>query len=104
LFDEFGDSCLVIYDVDVFRERILSAVRSQIGDWTDWDQPISYFDPYVDRNFDGIFVPFTKHHRFWYQQEYRFAWLQPESVEEALEPAFIEIGNLSDIAEIINCG
>ncbi len=59
-----------------------------------------YVDPYNSKGAD-LDVFFAKHFRYWCQREYRFAWIPPMRHTEALEPFFVELGPLTDKAELV---
>ena len=102
LFDDFNaDSCVIIREPAAFSTRLQDTVQTLIPDWIDWNQSVDYIDPYLhtEKNIDLIF---SKHFRFWYQQEYRFAWLPKRGVRTHLEPFFVELGSLAQISEIIS--
>ena len=101
LFDDFkADSCVIIREPAAFSTRLQDAVQTLIPDWLDWNQSVDYIDPYLhtEKNIDLIF---SKHFRFWYQQEYRFAWLPKRGGRTLLEPFFVELGSLEQISEIV---
>ena len=102
LFDDFGaDSCVIIREPAAFCTRLQDAMQTRLPDWLDWNQPVDYIDPYLHRekNFDFIF---SKHFRFWYQQEYRIAWIPERGGRTHLEPFFVELGSLEQISEIVS--
>lgn len=99
LFHEFeADAVLVIRDKDEFRTRLAAAVGEKIPSWPMSDGPLRYYDPYTIRR-EQLVPIFSKHFRYLYQNEYRFAWTTPNP--EALEPFFVELGPLNDIAEFL---
>jgi hypothetical protein len=107
LFDDFeARACVIVRDLNRFRYRLRSAVEAHLGDgWRAVDGPVNYVDPYSGQSFPaGIFH--SKHLRYWYQREYRFAWI-PETLRppapppDGLQPMFLELGSLEDIAEMI---
>ena len=101
LFDDFdADSCVIIRDPKEFRTRLVQAVQRQLTSWVGWDQSVEYIDPYFHNNTD-IDLCFSKHFRFWYQQEYRFCWLPQGRSCTSLEPFFVELGSLEQIAEFV---
>jgi len=46
-------------------------------------------------------VLFGKHLKYWYQREYRCAWIPQGPTVERLEPLFLELGSLSAIAQLV---
>jgi hypothetical protein len=106
-FQDFrSDACLVIHDPEEFKKRVLQTTGAQFKEWVDMDESVNYIDPYNVGKIDEILVPFTKHHRYWYQREYRFCWFPPldwlpPPSKASLMPLYLEIGPLTDIAELI---
>lgn len=100
LFGDFkADGCLVIKHPEDFIRAIIDAFKKQNKGWRGFGTPVYYIDPLnpSDLNID---IFFTKHFRYWYQQEYRVIWLSSDLVNE-LEPVYIEIGPLHDYCELI---
>ncbi|TCM51030.1 hypothetical protein C8J36_11037 [Rhizobium sp. PP-F2F-G48] len=97
LFHEFeAEAVLVVRDQEAFSSRVRDAVKAKVPSGEVIDGPLSYYDPYTIRR-DQLIPIFSKNLRYLYQNEYRFAWTMPAG--SALEPFFIEIGPMSDIAE-----
>ena len=100
LFDDFeADACVIIRDPAAFKIRLQEAVRGQLPNWVDWDDLVTYIDPYLHPK-GGIDLFFSKHFRFWYQHEYRFSWIPQSETRNHLEPFFVELGSLEQISEI----
>ena len=102
LFDDFeSDSCLIIRDPSAFCIRLQDAVQARLPNWLDWDRSVDYIDPYLhpEKNIDLFF---SKHFRFWYQDEYRFAWIPERGVRTHLDPFFVELGSLEQNSEIVS--
>ena len=101
LFDDFeADACVIIRDPAAFKIRLQEAVRGQLPNWVDWDDLVTYIDPYLHPK-GGIDLFFSKHFRFWYQHEYRFSWIPQSETRNHLEPFFVELGSLEQISEIV---
>jgi hypothetical protein len=99
LFHEFqAEAVLVIRDKDAFRARLSAAVAGVLPKGSMTDGPLNYYDPYTVRR-EQLVPIFSKHLRYWCQNEYRFAWTVPEGV--SLSPFFVELGPLHDIAEFL---
>jgi hypothetical protein len=60
---------------------------------------VKYLDP-LNTMPDKIKLFFSKHFRYAYQNEFRVAWL-PQKPISKLQPLFISLGSLEDIAEIL---
>ena len=105
LFDDFeADSCVIIRDMPGFAGLLSKAVEAELPGWRGWRKPVEYVDPYNrPKKIDDVI--FSKHFRFWYQQEFRFAWLPDANREmryEYLEPFFVELGALNHIGELVS--
>jgi|CXWL01.1.fsa_nt_gi hypothetical protein len=91
-----GDACLVIKDSKRFARKFALAMRAELGFGTRAGI-ITYVDP-LNAKLGRYDVPFAKHFRFAYQHEYRFVTMVTHG--HRLEPIFIEIGAMSDYAEL----
>ena len=101
LFDDFeADACVVIRKPSTFAVRLMQAVREALPDWIEWSQKVQYIDPYLWGKKE-VDLFFSKHFRFWYQKEYRFAWIPESNEQDNLEPIFVELGSLDAIAEFV---
>lgn len=99
-FDDFGaDACLVIKEPRAFLNRFIKAGEQILSGYNGFSDAIKYLDPIVC-DFTKIDVNFSKHFKYAYQNEYRVIWA-PKEPATHLEPVFLEIGPLSDIAEVI---
>ena len=107
LFNDFSaDSCVIIRDLSEFSNRLEAAVQSQLSDWSMCSRSVEYIDPYdaglrLSEN-PTLDLFFSKHFRYWYQQEYRFVWIPITCMPNNLEPFQIELGSLSKIAELVD--
>ena len=100
LFVDFdADSCVVIQDPNSFRTRLSSAAGATIADGAEADGPAKYLDPLRPKT-ARIQVPFAKHFRYSYQQEYRFVWM-PRAPTSTLAHVDVEIGSIRDIAKFV---
>lgn len=97
LFDDFSgsDSCLVVHDVEKISERILYAASKVLQGWHGIDDAISYGGEH------DLGPMFMKNVRYFFQYEWRFAWMPPQTVHE-LVPFNIHIGNIEPFAEIVS--
>ena len=107
LFNDFSaDSCVIIRDVSEFSNRLKAAVQSQLSGWSIYNYSVEYIDPYdaglrlSDNPTLNLF--FSKHFRYWYQQEYRFIWIPSTCMPNNLEPFQIELGSLRKLAELVD--
>lgn len=100
LFYEFqADAVLMIRDRNAFRARLAEAVARQLPASHVTDGGLSYYDPYLVRR-EHLIPIFSKHFRYMYQNEYRFAWTVAGG--EPLKPFFVELGALHGIADILD--
>ncbi|MBP7701875.1 MAG: hypothetical protein KA098_04675 [Phenylobacterium sp.] len=98
MFHDFeADAALLIHAGAEFQRRLQAAVAAQLeADCA--IAPVYYYDPYTIRR-KGLVPGFSKHFRYVYQNEVRIIWTP--RVEAALEPFFVDLGDLSDIAEMV---
>lgn len=99
LMDPKYDAAVVIHDADVVR-RVDAAVRSiqPFDDLHPFD--VDYVDPVETTDADCL-LPFVKHFRFAFQQEFRTAWIPTEHVD-ALDSVSVEIGALGRSASLVH--
>lgn len=112
LFSHFGEkynACVLIHDIHEFARRVDGGTRAQFprGEFTYAHAWVTYFDPLgaippapEPPQEIKIPIPFLKHFRYAYQQEYRFVWV-PKDPRRGFEETCVRIGSLHDIAEII---
>jgi len=101
LFDDFeADSCLVIYDGNEFGQRLMAALKAKFPGWFVTAFGMTYLDP-DDPGDQPILVPRIKHMQYIYQQEQRIL-CHPRVAVQKLEPTTLEVGSLTEIAEIIS--
>lgn len=100
LFDDFGaNACLLIREPREFIARLKLAAKEVLSDWRIGGGPVVYVDPYFT-DWSKLHIPLTKHFRFSYQWEYRLYWMH-EAPQTVLEPVFVELSSLSDIAAMV---
>lgn len=100
LFDDFeADACVVFHEPMALIEKLEDSMREALPGWIGRNQEVQYIDPYQHPN-KSVDLVFSKHFRFWYQQEYRFSWLPEKCGREHLEPINIELGSLEKISEL----
>lgn len=96
-FEDFSntDSCLVIHNVEEFMNRFYEVIDYSYPKGLAIGNSVEYGKHSV------LGVPFSKPIDFKSQCEWRLAWL-PDQPLPKLEPVNIQIGNISDIAEIVD--
>ena len=113
LFSHFGDgydACVLVHDLEEFAKRVDEVTREcfPAGEfvhghcWTTYIDPLGAIQPTPeppDRSVK-ITIPFLKHFRHAYQEEYRFVWV-PSEPHRGFEATSVRVGSLRDIAEII---
>ena len=100
MFRDFQkDAAIIIREPRTFLDRLEGAVRNMALDLDFKAEPVRYYDPYtVER---AQLVPgYSKNFSFTYQREFRPTWW-PKHKNAQLSPFFIEIGDMTDIAEAI---
>lgn len=99
-FSDFeADSCLIIKNPRAFTDRLIRAGTQALSGYEGFAGSIKYLDPLLCDP-GKIDVNFAKHFKYAYQNEYRMIWAPREPLAD-LQPIYIEIGPLDDIAEII---
>ena len=103
LYRDFkSDSCLVIRDAEEFGERIRKATLLNLPTkvFGVVNAPVVYVDPFrIEKPEQAYEIWLTKHFQYAYQHEFRFVW--PPRVNLSLAPFELNIGDLSDITELI---
>lgn len=92
-----SDAALVIHDAKQFQRRFFDAIREKLGNWDLKNGNVIYYDPYTDYKRNRV-LEMTKHLRFYYQKEFRLLARPKKPFDHDLEPFFIKIGSLEDIA------
>ncbi|GAB6178157.1 hypothetical protein JCM16814_30480 [Desulfobaculum senezii] len=101
LFEDFeADACVIIRDIDVFKQRLKQAMSAKLPNWEFSCGAVNYIDPYLHS--EQQFDPFAcKHFSYAYQKEFRFIWIPPSPVSDKLKPHLLTLGNLEDICEMV---
>ncbi|HET7552697.1 MAG TPA: hypothetical protein VFK04_15500 [Gemmatimonadaceae bacterium] len=99
LYDFGAEACIVFRDPNEFLARLCTAMRKCVPGWRCTVGDVSYLDP-LQVNPSEVDVLMGKHFRYAYQREVRVAWLPPAPTRQ-LEPLFLSVGSLEDIAELI---
>lgn len=96
LFDDFAgsDSCLIIHNVSEFTERLHEEVSLILPEWIGFDAPVVYGGC---SDFGAVF---SKPLQYIVQHEWRFSW-RPKAPLAKVEPVTVRIGDISDIAELV---
>jgi hypothetical protein len=99
LYDDFeADACLYIRSRAQFKQRLWKATLSRLCGWNFRGGRVGYIDPHRAGPYVDVF--FNKAQKYWYQHEFRFVWIPPQDAAE-LDPIFVELGPLIDIAELL---
>jgi len=93
-----ADACLVIRDRTEFSKRLYAATDRVLSNYGGVDASVGYG---ILRHEYG--APFMKPDRYSFQFEWRYVWLPIHPVS-SLEPFFVTIGNIEDIAHIQSPG
>ena len=113
LFSHFGegyDSCVLIHNMDEFVKRMGECTKKEFPpeDFAHGRDRVTYIDPLgaIQPTPDipeesKVAIPFLKHFRHTYQDEFRFVWVPRTPMKDGLTKAIVSIGPLEDIAEII---
>ena len=99
MFNDFtADAALIIHGKEEFIKRVGDAVAQHVPS-TFSHQKVRYYDPYRIARPSEVVPAFSKNFKYAYQDEYRLVW-KPSSGTE-LEPFFINIGPMNDIAAMV---
>lgn len=100
LFIDFeATACVVVKDVAAFRARLRAKSDMYFPNAVYREGPAVYIDPLLPIS-ARIDIPFSKHFRYDYQDEFRFVWRPTERVQK-LQHVDVSIGPLEDIAELV---
>lgn len=96
-----SDAVLIIHDKESFLKRMKLELEVSWPDWEFLQREVYYYDPYNDLPTDPD-QEFYKHLSYAYQKEHRCIIRPHRNAIAAsnLKPFFVELGSLSDIAEI----
>lgn len=97
-----ADAALLIHRPDEFMSRMKAALHRVYPTWQFAERPVKYYDNYKDLPTDQD-QEFCKDFKFAYQSEHRIV-VRPNGIRHytKLEPFFVELGDLSDIAEALH--
>jgi hypothetical protein len=99
LYEDFeADACLYIRSRAQFKQRLSKATLSRLQGWDLRAGRVGYIDPHRAGPYVDVF--FNKAQKYWYQHEFRFVWIPLQDTKE-LDPIFVELGPLTDIAELL---
>jgi len=100
MFDDFhADACLIIRDEDEFARRMLRAFSSAQPRWFGTFKAVDYIDPCNPKELPDVY--FSKHFRYFYQQEMRFVWTPSSATLNEFPQFSISLGPLADICELL---
>jgi hypothetical protein len=95
----FGDTCVVVHDIDEFARRVGEAGRKVFPGWYWMYTNVEYFDPYERPPGFRLRTAISKDFLFAYQREYRFFWDQLDAGPiDGVQ--YVDIGACSDILSI----
>lgn len=104
LFSDFGaNCCLVISEPEKFTKYFIDKCKKKLSKnygWRCCGLPVKYIDP-LNTDENNVEVYFTKHFKYWYQNEYRIVFLPNREINK-LDILDVEIGNLSKFCTLFN--
>ncbi len=101
LFLDFDyEACLIIKNPNEFKNRLFHVMSRTFPRFSLKAKRVKYYDPLWVAPTE-VRPIFWKHFRYAYQEEVRFSAIPPEPVS-ALDPVFISLGSLKDIANIVD--
>jgi len=99
--DFSSDAALIIRDPDLFAQRVISSFLARWPDWGPDYGPVTYYDPY--RDYTKVRVhEMSKHFGYAYQREVRIVLRPKRRPLTSLEPQFLEVGSMTDYAELVH--
>lgn len=101
LFLDFdSEAGLVIRDPEKFKDRLSKAIARDLPQFSLTAKRVEYYDPLWVAPVE-VKPIFSKHFRYAYQEEVRFAVMPPGPTSD-LAPVFLNLGSLKDIATIVD--
>ena len=100
MLDFDSDACLMIWEPEVFQQRLKSATEKSLPNWHFEVKSVEYYDP-VRLNPKEIDLIWCKHFRYAYQHEVRLAAIPPKPINRLGLLEKISVGNLENIAELV---
>ncbi len=95
-----SDAALIIKDKKLFLNKLKSALLEILPAWQFLERDVYYYDPYDDASEDKD-KEFWKHFAYAYQKEHRCILRSKYQLNKPLEPIYVELGSLENIAEIV---
>lgn len=92
-----ADAALVIHDATAFQRLFFDALRERLGNWEMRNGHVTYYDPYSDYKRHRV-LEMTKHFKFHYQKEFRLLARPKRQLQYQLEPFFLRLGSLENLA------
>ena len=100
MFRDFKkDAAIIIRDPIAFIDRLRNVTQSLYPELQFRAEPVRYYDPYTVLPHE-LLQGFSKNFAFKYQSEFRPTWW-PRDPTARLSPFYIEIGDLTHIAEAL---
>jgi hypothetical protein len=97
--DYEADACVVIRDRARFTSMLQKASLQKLSGTTMSYSAVEYVDPLLPRSLT-VPVAFSKHLRYAYQNEHRFCWFPPHSINKPMH-CDVEIESLREFSELI---
>lgn len=101
-----SNCCVTVHDPPEFSSRLRHAISKHNEQYPDYrvfqliECPIIYVDPFaLTPPQEATEIYFCKHFRFAYQTEFRFVLIP--AVDRQLQPFYLNLGAIADIAEIV---
>lgn len=96
-----SDAALIIRDFDLFAQRLISSFLARWPDWEPQYGAVTYYDPYCDHTKVRVHE-MSKHFGYAYQREVRVILRTKHQIRTKLEPEFLDIGPMTDYAEMVH--
>lgn len=103
MFEDFeADTCLLITKPKIFLRKVISGFEREFPDAQHHNAQVKYYDPILDK-LDNFPPYFSKHFKYYYQNEYRLIWLPCSDLSSApLDHVSLKLGSLAECSELVN--
>jgi hypothetical protein len=104
LADFSGSDCIaVIYDMNGFLGSIRRAIQTELPGWFLCFESVTYVDPYNLPNWGKpAAMPYCKHHKYFYQHEWRIVIHPPNRRAPKLPPVDLKLDLSPNALELIS--
>jgi hypothetical protein len=92
LLEDFASDCfVVVYNMNEFLRSIKRATQTELPGWTLYFDPVTYVDPYNLPKWETPVMPYCKHHKYFYQHQWRLVIHPPSMRTPKLPPVDLKL-------------